>query len=68
MPGLPLFVLTHRPPELVPAGEPPCTFVTDGIEIVVEQARAAADGQNVSTSWGRASCSKPSGPASSTSW
>lgn len=47
IPGLPLFVLTHRPPEQAPAGEPPYTFVTDGIEAAVERARAAADGKNV---------------------
>ena len=45
--GLPLFVMTHRVPEVVPAGDPPYTFVTDGIETAVKQARAAADGKNV---------------------
>lgn len=47
MPGLPLFIVTHRVPEMVPAGDPPYTFVTDGVEAAVEQARAAADGKNV---------------------
>jgi dihydrofolate reductase len=41
LPGAPLFVLTHRVPSEVPPGEPPYTFVTDGIESAVEQARAA---------------------------
>jgi len=46
--GAPLFVLTHQVPEHVPQGEPPYTFVTDGIESAVEQARAAAGGKDVS--------------------
>jgi dihydrofolate reductase len=44
---VPLFVLTHRVPRQVPRGEPPYTFVTDGIASVVEQARAAAGGKDV---------------------
>jgi dihydrofolate reductase len=47
VPGLPLVVLTHRPPPQVPAGNPPYTFVTDGIEAAVRQARAKAGGKNV---------------------
>jgi dihydrofolate reductase len=47
LPGVPLFVLTHRVPEAVPAGDPPYTFVTDGIERAVEQARTAAGGKDV---------------------
>jgi dihydrofolate reductase len=47
MPGLPLFVLTHREPDAVPAGDPPYTFVTDGIASAVEQARVAAGGKDV---------------------
>jgi dihydrofolate reductase len=47
MPGIPLFVMTHRVPGTVPAGDPPYTFVTDGIESAVEKARAAASGKNV---------------------
>lgn len=47
MPGLPLFVLTHRMPEVVPEGDPPYTFVSTGIKAAVEQARAAAGGKNV---------------------
>src|ERR1700737_2112005 len=44
-PGIPLFVLTHRVPRHVPEGNPPYTFVTEGIESGVEKALAAADGK-----------------------
>jgi dihydrofolate reductase len=47
IPGCPLFVVTHRAPETVPPADPPYTFVTDGIESAVAQARAAAAGKNV---------------------
>jgi dihydrofolate reductase len=47
MPGLPLFVITHRPPDAVPPSDPPYTYVTDGIESGVAQAQAAAAGKNV---------------------
>jgi dihydrofolate reductase len=47
MPGIPLFVVTHRVPETVPAGDPPYTFVTEGVERAVEQARTAAGGKDV---------------------
>jgi dihydrofolate reductase len=47
VPGLPLVVLTHQVPGSVPAGDPPYTFVTGGIEQAVGQARAMADGKNV---------------------
>jgi dihydrofolate reductase len=47
MTGIPLFVLTHRVPDTVPTGDPPYTFVTDGIQRAVEQAQAAAAGQDV---------------------
>ena len=47
IPGLPLVVLTHRVPGSVPAGDPPYTFVTDGIGRAVERARAMAGGKNV---------------------
>jgi dihydrofolate reductase len=46
--GVPLFVMTHQVPESVPAGEPPYTFVTNGIEYAVAQARRAAGGKDVS--------------------
>lgn len=47
MPGLPLFVVTHRVPNMVPPGEPPYTFVTTGIERAVAEARTAAAGRDV---------------------
>jgi dihydrofolate reductase len=46
LPGAPLFVLTHQVPDAVPAGDPPYTFVTDGIERAVERARTAAAGKD----------------------
>jgi dihydrofolate reductase len=46
--GIPLFVVTHQPPTEVPSGDPPYTFVTDGVESAVEKARAAAAGKEVS--------------------
>lgn len=44
--GVPIVVLTHRPP---PAGQEHegTTFVSDGIETAVARAKAAADGRNV---------------------
>ena len=47
MPGLPLFVMTHRAPATVALAEPPYTYVAEGIEHAVEQARTAAAGQDV---------------------
>jgi dihydrofolate reductase len=47
MPGIPLFVVTHHVPESVPPGDPPYTFVTEGIERAVAQARTAAAGKDV---------------------
>ena len=44
---LPLFVVTHLPPERIPDGPLPYTFVTDGIESAVEKARGAAAGRDV---------------------
>ena len=43
----PLFVVTHLPPDSVPQGPVPYTFVTDGITSAVEQARRAAGEQDV---------------------
>jgi dihydrofolate reductase len=46
--GVPVFVLTHRPPaewpfpETPPTGEAPFTFVTDGIESAIAQAKETA--------------------------
>jgi dihydrofolate reductase len=47
-PGAPLFVVTHHVPDTIPAGDPPYTFVTDGIEHAVELAKAAAGAKDVS--------------------
>jgi len=48
LPGLPLFVVTHNVPEQVPRGESRYTFVTDGVESAIEQAKAAAGDKDVS--------------------
>jgi dihydrofolate reductase len=42
VPGRPLFVLTHSVPAEVPETSVPYTFVTDGIESAIRQAKAAA--------------------------
>jgi dihydrofolate reductase len=45
---VPVFVLTHHPREpLVPQGDPPFTFVTDGIRAALEMAQDAAAGRDV---------------------
>lgn len=48
LPGLPLFVVTHHVPDVVPHGESTYTFVTDGVESAVAQAKAAAGDKDVS--------------------
>lgn len=47
--GVPLFILTHKPPapETVPKGDSKITFITDGIESAVCQAKAAAGDKDV---------------------
>lgn len=47
--GMPVFVLTHRPPpaESVPKGPSNLQFVTDGIESAIRRARAAAGDKHV---------------------
>ncbi len=45
--GVPVFVVTHEVPEQAPEGATPFTFVTDGIESAITQARAAAGDKNV---------------------
>jgi dihydrofolate reductase len=47
MPPRPLFVVTHQVPTHVPEGDPPYTFVTDGVESAIEQAQHAASGKDV---------------------
>jgi len=50
---VPVFVLTHHPREtVVKQGGTSFTFVTDGIEAALEQARAAAGGKDVSLAGG----------------
>ena len=48
IPGIPVFVLTHRVPKQVPQGESRYTFVTDGVECAIAQAKAAAGDRDVS--------------------
>jgi dihydrofolate reductase len=48
---LPVFVVTHSEPDAVPAGGV-YTFVTDGIEAALEQARAAAGDKDVTVMGG----------------
>lgn len=45
--GVPIFVPSHRPPDLPTAGHPLVTYVTDGIESAMAQAKAAAGDRNV---------------------
>lgn len=47
--GVPLFILTHKPPapETVPRGDSKITFVTNGIESAVSQAKSAAGDKDV---------------------
>jgi dihydrofolate reductase len=46
--GVPFFVLTHDPPETAAEEDTIGTFVTDGIESTLDQARAAAGDKDVS--------------------
>jgi dihydrofolate reductase len=50
--GMPVFVLTHHEREPLTLGETTFTFVSDGIESALEQARAAAGGKDVSIGGG----------------
>ncbi|MDX6413527.1 MAG: hypothetical protein QOH23_937 [Gaiellaceae bacterium] len=51
--GVPVFILTHHPRETVAkAGGTTFTFVTDGIEVALEQAQAAAGERNVAVAGG----------------
>jgi dihydrofolate reductase len=45
--GLPIFVPSHRPPGPSVANYPLVTYVSDGIESTMAQAKAAAHGKNV---------------------
>src|ERR1700754_1566127 len=46
-PGVPVFVLSTEVPEKVPEGSTPFTFVPDGVESAIRQARKAAGKKNV---------------------
>jgi dihydrofolate reductase len=46
--GVPVFVVTHSVPERWPHGTTPFTFVTDGVDSAVRQARTAAGEKAVS--------------------
>ena len=48
LPGAALFVLTHSVPDDVPRGDPPYTFVTNGIRDAIDQARDVAGDKDVS--------------------
>ena len=45
--GVPIFVLSHRPPDPLVAKYPLVTYVTDGIVSAMAQAKAAAGDRNV---------------------
>ncbi|GCE31173.1 deaminase [Dictyobacter alpinus] len=45
--GVPIFVVSHRPPGPAVANYPLVTYVTDGIESAMAQAKAAAGDRNV---------------------
>ena len=45
--GVPIFVPSHRPPDPSVASYPLVTYVTDGIESAMAQAKAAASDRNV---------------------
>jgi dihydrofolate reductase len=47
-PGVPVFVVTHHVPEQPPQGESSYTYVTDGVESAIEQAKAVAGDKCVS--------------------
>jgi len=47
VPGVPLFILTHRVPDQPPVTAVPYTFVSDGIVSAVRQALDAAAGRDV---------------------
>jgi dihydrofolate reductase len=54
----PVFVLTHHPREPLVLEGTTFTFVTDGIESALEQARRAAGGKNISLAGGASTCAQ----------
>ena len=47
IPGRPVFVLTHEVPAELPETSVPYTYVTDGVESAIRQAKEAAEDKNV---------------------
>jgi dihydrofolate reductase len=47
IPGRPVFVLTHEVPAELPETSVPYTYVTDGVESAIKQAKEAAEDKNV---------------------
>ena len=45
--GIPVVILTHKPPDDAPIGKSKLVFVTDGIESAVAKAKALASGKDV---------------------
>ena len=45
--GVPVFVVSHDIPEVIPKGATPFTFIADGVKKAIKQARAAAGVKNV---------------------
>jgi dihydrofolate reductase len=45
--GVPVFVVTHTPPEAAPSGSTPLEFVTDGVQSAIARAQAAAGERTV---------------------
>jgi dihydrofolate reductase len=54
----PVFVLTHHPREPLTLSDTTFTFVTDGIESALEQAKAAAGGKDVLIGGGADACNQ----------
>jgi dihydrofolate reductase len=50
--AVPVFILTHHPRESIDVGQTTYTFVTEGIESALDQARAAAGDKDVSIGGG----------------
>jgi dihydrofolate reductase len=45
--GVPVFLVTHHPPDVWPIAEAPFTAVTEGVAAAVERAKAVAGGKTV---------------------
>jgi dihydrofolate reductase len=56
--GYPVFVLTHHERATLTLGDTTFTFVTDGIESALDQARAAAGGGDVLIGGGASTCNQ----------